>query len=119
MEIDKPRTKRDFDNIRWYLLHQNVSIMIDWDGSWLIQFNSPCNWLKDGRCTHYSLRPDMCREYDPADCERYCAGPAEKILMTNERDLERYLEEREKRSRARKRAAAKRASGKKAARRAR
>jgi Fe-S-cluster containining protein len=25
----------------------------------------------DGRCSHYALRPDLCREYDPAECERY------------------------------------------------
>ncbi len=58
LEIDTPRTKADYDNIRWYLLHKNVSIMVDWDGAWLIQFDTACNWLVDGRCSHYALRPD-------------------------------------------------------------
>lgn len=101
LEINRPRTKRDFDNIRWYLLHRNVSVMVDWEGSWLVQFDTPCEWLKEGRCSHYALRPDICREYDPAECERYCSTPAEKILLRDENDLERYLEEREQRRRRR------------------
>ncbi|MGH7681896.1 MAG: YkgJ family cysteine cluster protein [Steroidobacteraceae bacterium] len=96
LEIDTPRTKLDFDNIRWYLLHKNISIMLDWDGSWMIQFDTACNWLVDGQCSHYALRPDICREYDPADCERYNPNPAERVLMRNEKDLEAFLEQREK-----------------------
>lgn len=101
LEIDTPRTKLDFDNIRWYLLHKNISIMIEWDGAWMIQFDTPCNWLVDGKCSHYALRPDICREYDPADCERYNPNPAERVLMRNEKDLEQFLEKREKRLAAR------------------
>src|SRR5258706_66956 len=57
IEIDRPTTKRDFDNIRWYLLHKNISVMIDYEGDWLIQFDTPCEWLIEGRCGHYELRP--------------------------------------------------------------
>ena len=70
---------------------------MDWEGHWLVQFDTPCEWLIDGKCGHYSLRPDICREYDPADCERYNPTPAERILLRNPRDLERYLAEREAR----------------------
>ena len=114
IEIDRPRTKRDFDNVRWYLLHRNVSVMVDWEGSWLVQFDTPCEWLKEGRCTHYALRPEICREYDPGECERYCSTPAEKILLRDEHDLEQFLEERERRRlqrRSAKRPAAKRRAG--------
>src|SRR5687767_11452053 len=30
IQIDRPRSKHDFSNIRWYLLHKNISVMIDW-----------------------------------------------------------------------------------------
>jgi Fe-S-cluster containining protein len=99
--IPTPRSKRDFDNIRWYILHQNVSVMADWEGQWMVQFDTPCEWLVEGRCTHYEFRPDVCRDYDPAECERYCIKPAEKFLIRTERDLERFLAEREKRVAAR------------------
>ncbi len=100
LEIDAPRAKRDFDNIRWYILHKNVSVMVDWEGSWLIQFDTPCEWLKEGQCSHYTLRPDICREYDPVDCERY-AGPAEKIVLRTPDDLDRFVKEWEAKRRSR------------------
>lgn len=67
----------------------------------MVQFDTPCEWLKDGKCGHYIHRPEVCREYDPADCERYCPSPAEKILLRDEKDLERFLEERESRRKLR------------------
>jgi Fe-S-cluster containining protein len=101
LPIRTPRTNRDFEEIRWYVLHENVSVYIDWEGDWGIQFQAKCSWLRDGRCTHYELRPHVCREYDPAECERYVPEPAEKILIRNTHDLERYLAEREERLRKR------------------
>jgi uncharacterized protein len=98
IEIATPRSKLDFDNIRWYVLHQSVSVLCTWEGDWMVQFDTPCAWLKDGRCSHYALRPEICRDYDPAECERYCTVPAEKILIRDEKDLERYLEERKARA---------------------
>lgn len=67
----------------------------------MVQFDTPCDWLKDGRCSHYLHRPEVCREYDPADCERYCTAPAEKILLRDEKDLEQFLVERDARAKAR------------------
>lgn len=106
VEIGTPRTKRDFDNIRWYILHRSVSVYVDTEGTWMVQFDTPCAWLKDGRCTHYALRPDICREYDPAECERYATTPAERFVLRNEHDLERYLAERKARLAARRRSRA-------------
>ena len=68
INIPTPRTKLDFDNIRWYILHQNVCVFLDWEGDWMVQFDTTCEWLVDGRCTHYRFRPEICRDYDPADC---------------------------------------------------
>jgi Fe-S-cluster containining protein len=104
IEIDKPTTKKDFEHIRWYLLHRSISIIIDWDGAWLIQFDTPCEWLVDGKCSHYELRPNICREYDPAECERYLTTKSHKVLMKTEADLRTYLEEREVKLAARRRA---------------
>lgn len=106
IEIDKPTTKKDFENIRWYLLHRSISIIIDWEGAWLIQFDTPCEWLADGKCTHYELRPEICREYDPSECERYLPTQSHKILMKTEADLREYLEAREVKLAARRRARA-------------
>ena len=108
MEIDRPATKKDFEHIRWYLLHRSISIIIDWDGAWLIQFDTPCDWLQDGKCTHYELRPEICREYDAKECERYLPTQAYKVLMKTEADLQKYLAEREVKLAARREARAER-----------
>ena len=97
IQIETPRTKKQFSDIRWYVLHKNVSVWVDWDNNWMVQFQTTCDWLVDGRCSHYALRPDLCREYDPAECERYSPTPAEKIAIHNERDLDAYLAKRETR----------------------
>jgi Fe-S-cluster containining protein len=95
LQIDTPRKKADFENIRWYLLHRSVSIVIDWDGAWILQFDTPCDWLVDGKCTHYELRPEICREYDPKECERYLPSQSYKFLLKTEADLQKYVAERE------------------------
>lgn len=101
LAIPTPRTKRDFEEIRWYVLHDHVSVYIDWQGDWGIQFETTCRWLSGGRCSHYQLRPHVCREYDPAGCERYVVAPAERVMLRNEQDLARYLAQREDRLAAR------------------
>jgi Fe-S-cluster containining protein len=103
LAIPTPRTKRDFEEIRWYVLHDHVSVFIDWGGDWGIQFETKCRWLVGGRCSHYELRPPVCRDHDPAGCERYVTGPAERVMIRNEEDLERYLAKREARLAARRR----------------
>lgn len=56
-------TPRDHDQIRWYLLHENVSVWVQ-DGAWHLEVRVPCRHLEpDNRCGIYERRPDLCREY--------------------------------------------------------
>jgi hypothetical protein len=34
VEIDKPTTLKDFENIKWFVCHKNVNVFIDDDNSW-------------------------------------------------------------------------------------
>jgi hypothetical protein len=34
VEIDKPENKKEFDKIRWFLLHEDIWIFVDNDDSW-------------------------------------------------------------------------------------
>lgn len=71
--LDKPRTPRDYDDVRWYLMHQNISVFIE-DGDWYIQFQTKCrNLLPDHRCGVYPTRPVICRDYQPGECD-YSGG---------------------------------------------
>lgn len=91
LEIDKPTSLKDFDQIFWYVLHKDVWVYMDPDGDWYVQFNTPCEKLAFHRCDYYPHRPQVCRDYEPETCVRYGDGEAEKYLFKNEHDLFDYL----------------------------
>lgn len=92
VEIDKPTSKKDFDEIRWFLLHKDVWIFIDDDKSWNIQFNTRCKKLsKKGMCEYYEKRPQICRDYDTDGCEKYGEGNCHKFLFTSLKQFEKWF----------------------------
>jgi len=93
-QLDTPTTKREYDNIRWYLMHENVNVFVDQDGDWMLEFVTPCSNLRpDHSCSHYAQRPRICREY-PADgnqCEYFGTSEPYKLLFTTAEQFESYL----------------------------
>jgi len=45
VEMDKPTTKTEYDQIFWLLLHKNVAVYIDHEKDWLVEFETPCEEL--------------------------------------------------------------------------
>ena len=90
MEIDKPTTKDELHDILWYLMHQDVIVFFDDEDDWFIEFKTKCKALADDKkCTIYSERPNICREYSQEDCERYGEGEYyEEIFRCREEFLE-------------------------------
>ena len=73
LPIDNPDCAQDYDNIRWYLLHQNVVIFVE-AGQWYIGILNKCRALQpDNRCGVYETRPQICRGYSTDNCD-YHAG---------------------------------------------
>lgn len=91
IHVDTPKTVKDFSDLYWYVIHKDVWLYIDHEGDWNVQFNTPCEKLKDKRCGIYLHRPTVCRTYSPSNCPRYNVDPAEKHLFKNEIDLFQYL----------------------------
>lgn len=92
LPLDKPRTERDFDDIRWYLMHQGISVFVE-DGDWYIQFRTTCKNLgADNRCMIYDVRPEICREYEPGDCDYSGGDYGYEHLFTHPRQVEEYYE---------------------------
>jgi len=90
VEIDAPETEKEYDQIRWFLLHENVWVFIDNDDSWNMQVNNKCKKLKeDGWCGYYEKRPIICREYSSENCERNGDGDSFKIMW---KSLEEFNE---------------------------
>lgn len=92
LEIDEPEDKEDFEHIRWYLLHKDVWVFIDHDGSWNIQFNTPCLKLReDHLCNYYESRPQICREYSTKNCDKYGEGDSFKLLFKTIEEFDEWF----------------------------
>ncbi len=99
LPIEKPRSKQDYDFIRWYLLHQDVNVYIDSDKSWMIEFKTPClNLDKNFQCKDYNNRPKICKDFPPKDelCEFFHKGPVYNKLFTTAEQLESFLAKKKK-----------------------
>ena len=69
LEIDTPEDERDFDKLRWFMIHQQVEIYVE-AGAWHLNILTPCRHLQpDNRCGIYETRPYLCRDYDTDGCE--------------------------------------------------
>ncbi len=69
LPIDTPEDRKEFDYIRWYLLHDRASIFVE-DGSWYLLVHTVCKHLQDdNRCGIYLTRPNICRDYSTKQCE--------------------------------------------------
>jgi uncharacterized protein len=108
LPIDNPETKRDYDNIRWYLLHEKVVIFIE-SKQWYIGILNRCKQLQnDNRCGIYATRPAICRSYTTDNCDYHAGDYGYDQLFTSADALWEYalktLAEERKRKRSRKKA---------------
>ena len=68
--LDDPEDADDYDELRWFLAHENNYIYIDED-QWHLNVVARCRFLgRDSRCTIYNHRPDTCRDFGlKGECE--------------------------------------------------
>ena len=91
--IDKPRTKRDFDDIRWYMLHEDTIVFVE-DGDWYVQINRKCKaLLPDNRCAVYENRPAICRNYATGTCDWHGGEYEYDHLFTEPEQIEQFAKE--------------------------
>ncbi len=96
LEVDRPRTSEDYDNLRWYIAHENISIFID-KKDWYLQVNTPCRYLTpESQCGIYNRRPKICREYgwnttEETECHGSEPDNLHDHYFANPEELEAYL----------------------------
>jgi Fe-S-cluster containining protein len=136
-EVDGPDVPKDFEILRWFLLHERTQLFIE-GRKWFLQVFLRCRELAaDNACKIHATRPSICREYEPDGCDRDEVEERAKIvrLFRSAEELDVYAaawtrrykaarlrrrrESRQKRERAARRAAAKRRAAAATARRAR
>ncbi|GHT20733.1 hypothetical protein FACS189419_00380 [Planctomycetales bacterium] len=70
LPIDTPEDRKQFDFIRWFLLHEKATVFVD-DGTWYLLVYNKCKHLDDASnlCQIYESRPNICRSYSSEKCE--------------------------------------------------
>lgn len=92
-EIDKPTTRRDFEDLRWYMLHDDVLIFVE-EGEWYIQINRKCKaLLPDNRCAIYENRPSICRQYTTDHCDWHAEEYHYDHLFTEPEQIAAFAKE--------------------------
>ncbi len=92
--LDKPKRARDYDDIRWYLMHEGVTVFVE-EGDWYAQFQTRCKNLRgDNLCGIYETRPEICRSYEPGECDYIGGDYGYDHLFTHPEQVEEYYYER-------------------------
>lgn len=69
LPIEEPETFKDYEFIRWFLLHDRASVFKE-DDDWYLLVHTKCKHLgDDNRCGIYETRPQICRDYTTKNCE--------------------------------------------------
>jgi Fe-S-cluster containining protein len=112
--IDTPRAKADFDEIKWFTAHENVTVYRDHDQQWIVEFVTPCAYLDESfMCKVYGSHPDVCSAYNPDDCTFNTKGIVwDKYRFTCPDDVADYLEARKLKKAAKKKKAKRKAKNK-------
>ncbi len=91
MPVDTPEDKEDYDDIRWYLCHEDINVFVE-DGDWYINIKNKCKHLsKDYQCGIYNKRPKICRGYKTRDCD-YISGEYDyELHFVDDKQMEEYI----------------------------
>lgn len=88
LPIDTPTRKKDFDYLRWFLLHDAATVFTE-DDTWYLLVHTACKHLgEDNRCGIYETRPNICREYTTDGCEYDDTWVYDRYLETAEQAAE-------------------------------
>jgi len=91
LPIDTPKTKGDFDDIRWYLAHKGISVFVE-KRDWYINIANRCKYLtRENTCDIYEHRPRICRGYNEKNCDFQSGDYGYKIHLTSIEELDEYL----------------------------
>ena len=94
LPIENPEERADFDDIRWYLLHENVSVFVE-KGEWYLHVATDCRYLlSNHHCGIYETRPRICRKYDTINCDYHSGEYGWEHHFMSPEHLDEYVRER-------------------------
>ena len=91
LPIETPENREDYDDIRWYLCHEGVTVFVE-DGDWYVNVKNKCRNLNEkNRCAIYTRRPKLCRDYSEEGCD-FTEGEYDYTLhFTDDKQMEEYI----------------------------
>jgi len=93
LEIDEPATPRQFDDVRWYLAHENVHVFVE-EQKWYLAVQTKCQFLRDdNKCGIYEDRPKICREYTTDNCDFHSGNYGFEHYFTTPEQIEAFAQE--------------------------
>ena len=92
LPIETPEEKEDYDDIRWYLCHKDITVFVE-EGDWYLNIKNKCRHLseKDYRCKIYDKRPNICRKYRHADCDFVEGEYDYELHFTDDKQMQEYI----------------------------
>ena len=92
LPIETPENRQDYDDIRWYLCHKNITVFVE-DDDWYINIKNKCRHLseQEHKCRIYGNRPHICRKYTTRDCDLTEGEYDYDLHFTNDRQMEEYI----------------------------
>ena len=92
LPIETPEDREDYDDIRWYLCHEDVAVFVE-DGDWYLNVKNRCKYLAedDHRCLIYDKRPKICRGYKHDDCELTDGEYDYELHFTSAEQMAEYM----------------------------
>ena len=92
LPIETPQTRQDYDDIRWYLCHKDISVFIE-DGDWYLSVSSRCRHLspESYQCRIYDRRPKICRKYKHENCDAVQGRYDYALHFTRDREIDEYM----------------------------
>lgn len=92
LPIETPETRQDYDDIRWYLCHKDITVFVE-KGDWYLNVKNRCRHLseKDFRCRIYGQRPRICRQYRHADCDFIEGEYDYELHFINDQQMQEYI----------------------------
>ena len=91
LPIETPEDRQDYDDIRWYLCHEGITVFVE-DGDWYISIKNKCKYLTDDyRCTIYNKRPKICRTYTTKVCDFIEGEYDYELYLKDDKQIEEYI----------------------------
>ena len=92
LPIDTPEDWGDYDDIRWFLCHEDITVFVE-EGDWYLNVKNKCKYLSenDYHCEIYGIRPKICRGYEIETCDFTNNEYDYELHFTNDHQMEEYM----------------------------